>query len=89
MDTLKIDLSLTGKVLTHPASRDLIREIVGIGERFQLRVVAVGVESPDQLAALNALGEMDMQGYLLAPPVPIEEFHQLLSAPSLSHERER
>jgi EAL domain-containing protein (putative c-di-GMP-specific phosphodiesterase class I)/GGDEF domain-containing protein len=89
VDTLKIDLSLTAKVLTHPASRDLIREIIGIGERFQLRVVAVGVESPDQLAALNALGEIDMQGYLLAPPVPIEEFHQLLSEPSLSHERER
>jgi EAL domain-containing protein (putative c-di-GMP-specific phosphodiesterase class I)/GGDEF domain-containing protein len=87
-DTLKIDPSLTGKICTHPASRDLIREIVGIGERFQLRVVAVGVEAPDQLETLSQLGDVNLQGYLLAPPVPIGEFHQLLSATSPSDEQE-
>lgn len=87
-DTLKIDRSLTSKVSTHPASRELIREIAAIGERFQLRVVAVGVEAPDQLEALSALGEMEMQGYLLAPPVPINEFHQLLSTAPESDEHE-
>jgi EAL domain-containing protein (putative c-di-GMP-specific phosphodiesterase class I)/GGDEF domain-containing protein len=87
-DTLKIDRSLTSKVSSHRASRELIREIAAIGERFQLRVVAVGVETPDQLDALSALGEMEMQGYLLAPPVPISEFHQLLSTMPESDEHE-
>ena len=87
-DTLKIDRGLTSKVCTHPASRDLIREIASIGERFQLRVVAVGVETPEQLEALSSLGEMDMQGYLLAPPVSISEFHRLLSRPNSPDEVE-
>ncbi|MFV2089890.1 MAG: EAL domain-containing protein, partial [Pseudomonadales bacterium] len=33
-DTLKIDRSLIAKIDTHPASRDLIREIWAIGDRF-------------------------------------------------------
>lgn len=78
-DTLKVDKTLVARVCSHPASRDLIREIAGMGERFQLRVVAVGVETPDQLEILNQIGEMDIQGFLLAPPVPINEFHRLLS----------
>lgn len=78
-DTLKIDRQLVARVVGHPSSRDLVSEIIGIGERFQLRVVAVGVETPDQLTTMRALGDVDIQGYLLSPPVPISEFHQLLS----------
>jgi EAL domain-containing protein (putative c-di-GMP-specific phosphodiesterase class I)/GGDEF domain-containing protein len=86
-DTLKIDRSLVAKVCTHAASRELVSEIAGIGERFGLRVVAVGVEAPEQLDTLSRLGDMDVQGYLLSPPVPIGEFHQLLSpGPELEQE---
>jgi EAL domain-containing protein (putative c-di-GMP-specific phosphodiesterase class I)/GGDEF domain-containing protein len=87
-DTLKIDRRLVSQVCSHAASRDLIGEIASIGSRFQLRVVAVGVEAPEQLEALKALGQMDIQGYLLSPPVPIGEFHQLLSSAS-AEEQER
>ncbi|MEM8766256.1 MAG: bifunctional diguanylate cyclase/phosphodiesterase [Pseudomonadota bacterium] len=78
-DTLKIDRQLIAQVAQHEASRDLVREIAAIGERFQLRVVAVGVETPEQLAVLRELGPMEIQGYLLSPPVPLGDFHQLLS----------
>jgi len=77
-DTLKIDRELIGRVDSHAASRDLVAEINGIGERFQLRVVAVGVETPEQLRILHGLGDLEVQGFLLAPPVPIGEFQQLL-----------
>ncbi|HEY5647311.1 MAG TPA: GGDEF domain-containing phosphodiesterase, partial [Pseudomonadales bacterium] len=78
-DTLKIDRHLVSKVAEHASSRELISEIIGIGDRFQLRVVAVGVETPAQLSEIRKLGDVDIQGYLLSPPVPIAEFHQLLS----------
>jgi EAL domain-containing protein (putative c-di-GMP-specific phosphodiesterase class I) len=77
-DTLKIDRQLIDRVDSHPASADLVAEIASIGERFQLRVVAVGVETPEQLQTLRNLGEIEVQGYLLSPPVPIGEFQQLL-----------
>lgn len=78
-DTLKIDRQLIRRVDSHPASADLVAEIASIGERFQLRVVAVGVESPEQLQIVRNFGEMEVQGYLLSPPVPIGEFQQLLA----------
>lgn len=87
-DTLKIDRQLVNRVDNHPASRDLIAEIAGIGDRFQLRVVAVGVETPEQLRSLRDVGEMEIQGYLMAPPVPIGEFHQLLSVGSTKQKKE-
>ena len=71
--------ALSRKVDSHPASADLVAEIASIGERFQLRVVAVGVETPEQLQTLRGLGDMEVQGYLLSPPVPIGEFQQLLA----------
>ncbi|MGE0622197.1 MAG: EAL domain-containing protein [Pseudomonadales bacterium] len=87
-DTLKIDRQLVGRIVDHPSSRDLVSEIVAIGDRFQLRVVAVGVESPAQLATLRELGDVDIQGYLLSPPVPISEFHQLLSTGNTAKQKE-
>ncbi len=78
-DTLKVDRRLVQRITSHAASRDLIREIANIGQRFQLRVVAVGVETPEQHQALRQAGEMDLQGFLLSPPVPMGEFHRLLS----------
>jgi EAL domain-containing protein (putative c-di-GMP-specific phosphodiesterase class I) len=36
------------------------------------------VETPEQLQTLRNLGEIEVQGYLLSPPVPIGEFQQLL-----------
>lgn len=87
-DTLKIDRQLIGRVDSHPASRDLVAEINGIGERFQLRVVAVGVETPGQLQTLKSLGDLEVQGYLLAPPVPIGEFQQLLAVGSDRRKKE-
>ena len=87
-DTLKVDRELVQRSDSHAASRDLIREIANIGQRFGLRVVAVGVETPEQLAAVQRLGEVDVQGFLLSPPVPISEFHQLLSAQSEKQRKE-
>ncbi|MGD8415775.1 MAG: bifunctional diguanylate cyclase/phosphodiesterase [Pseudomonadales bacterium] len=87
-DTLKIDRHLVAKVTRHPSSRALVEEIVAIGERFQLRLVAVGVETPEQQKVLGQLGDVEIQGYLLSPPVPIEEFHQLLSTGQTKQQKE-
>ena len=38
-----------------------------------MRVVAEGVEAPDQLLRLLAHGCDEVQGYLIARPAPIEE----------------
>lgn len=78
-DTLKIDRSLISRMEDDPEARELISHICQLGQRFELRVVAVGVERPAQLTDLERLGCTDVQGYLLSPPVSLEQFRSLLN----------
>ncbi len=78
-DTLKIDRSLISLLEDDREARELIERICELGRRFELRVVAVGVERPEQLAALERFGCTDVQGYLLSPPVSLAQFRELLN----------
>lgn len=49
---------------------------------LDLRVIAEGVENIDQFALLRALGCEEIQGYLLSPPIPAEEFTQFVKHPT-------
>ena len=78
-DTLKIDRSLVASVETDASARTLIEQICRVGQRFQLRVVAVGVETEEQRRILEDLGCTDVQGFLFSSPVPLNEFQRLLN----------
>jgi len=87
-DTLKIDRALVERVETDADARELIEQICGLGQRFGLRTVAVGVERESQLALLRNAGCTDVQGYLFSPPVSLERFGELLAgAPTLHRGR--
>jgi EAL domain-containing protein (putative c-di-GMP-specific phosphodiesterase class I)/GGDEF domain-containing protein len=77
-DTLKIDRSLIAALCHDTQAADLVSQICALGRRFKLRVVAVGVETDEQLTRLADYGCSDVQGYLLSPPVPLGDFYQLL-----------
>ena len=88
VDTLKIDRSLIANLETDPQAADLVQQICQLGDRFKLRVVAVGVENEAQLQRLGDFGCSDVQGYLLSPPVSLEDFHQLLGRSVFSNHKE-
>lgn len=77
-DTLKIDRGLIAVMCNDPQAADLVEQICQLGTRFKLRVVAVGVETDEQLTRLADYGCSDVQGYLLSPPVPLGDFQHLL-----------
>ena len=52
--------------------------ICELGTRFQLRVVAVGVENEAQRDALIDCGCTVAQGYFYTAPVPLESFQRFL-----------
>jgi len=56
-----------------------IRELLRLGADLGMSVVAEGVERPEQLAELQAMGFAYVQGYLLSRPVPADEVEPLLS----------
>ena len=56
------------------ASSALVRAIINLARDLALRVVAEGVETPEVLETLAALGCHAAQGYTIARPMPAEQF---------------
>lgn len=69
---LKIDKSFIRDITSNDNDSVLVDAILSIAERFGLRVVAEGVETLEQRNFLRDRGDVVFQGYLYAPPVPVE-----------------
>jgi diguanylate cyclase (GGDEF)-like protein len=65
---VKIDRSFIADI-SDVDSAGLIAGIIGLGRGLRMRIVAEGVETPEQLQVLRALGCDRIQGYLLGRPV--------------------
>ncbi len=79
LDTIKIDRSFITDVATDPDNAEIVKAIVSMGHALRRRVVAEGVETVQQLAALRRIGCDEIQGYLYSPPVPGDELLTLLA----------
>lgn len=78
LDALKIDRSFVGGMDggttgAHKGA-EIVRTIVALARSLGVRVVAEGVETHEQLAALRALGCDFAQGYLISPPLSADAF---------------
>jgi diguanylate cyclase (GGDEF)-like protein/PAS domain S-box-containing protein len=71
-DFIKIDRSFVAGVGEGRADSAITKALVTLGRGLGLRVFAVGVETPQQLASLTALGCELGQGFYFSPPVRAE-----------------
>jgi EAL domain-containing protein (putative c-di-GMP-specific phosphodiesterase class I) len=69
LDTLKIDTSFVRGLTTNAADQSIVNAIVSLAHNFNLKVVAEGVETREQLDFLRESGCEAVQGYLVCPPV--------------------
>ena len=70
---LKIDKSFIDKIMDSDRDRNLVETIVMLAHRFDLSVVAEGVETADQLEALRQMNCDYVQGYYLSKALPNNE----------------
>lgn len=77
--TLKLDRTFIQDLDTDSAHRWLVKAMVTMGRRFQLSVIAEGVETGEQLAFLKECGCPFVQGYYFARPMPLEELKKKLT----------
>ena len=80
IDELKIDRSFVMDVDQGDKGGALIAAIVTLAHLMRMQVVAEGVETAGQAAALQRLGCDVHQGYFYARPMPVEAFEKLLSS---------
>lgn len=78
VDALKIDQSFIRDATTDPNDAEIIRAIVAMARSLNLKIIAEGVEKPEQLAFLAELDCHVYQGYLFSEPLTLERFEALL-----------
>jgi len=69
IDTLKIDQSFVKQITTNPADATIVIAVINMGKSLRQRVIAEGVETPEQHAFLLAQHCDEGQGYYFARPM--------------------
>ncbi len=80
LDSLKIDKSFIDDIPHLQDDMEIAATIIAMGHMLGFKVLAEGVETPEQLAFLQDKGCDAYQGYLKSKPVPADEFVELLRA---------
>jgi diguanylate cyclase (GGDEF)-like protein len=80
LDALKIDQSFIRRITTNPDETTIVGAIISMGRSLNLRVLAEGVETANDLGFLRAHDCDEAQGYYFSPPLPPTQFAQMLRA---------
>jgi diguanylate cyclase (GGDEF)-like protein/PAS domain S-box-containing protein len=81
VDSIKIDRAFVIDMAKGPAGMALISLIIRLAHALKLTVVAEGVETQEQARLLALLGCDEMQGFLIAQPLPADAFAARFLAP--------
>lgn len=80
LDALKIDQSFVRQITPKPAEAGIVSAIISMGQSLNLRVIAEGVETEEDLAFLKAHNCDEAQGYLFSRPIPAKAMVSWLEA---------
>jgi DNA-binding CsgD family transcriptional regulator len=69
---LKIDQSFVSDLTTSRDSQAIVKTIIDLADNMGMGCVAEGVETEEIAELLEQMGVRDMQGYLIARPMPVE-----------------
>ena len=78
IDKLKIDRCFVEEMTRRTEDASIVRAIISLAHSLHLKVIAEGVETPEQLALLTELGCDQYQGYHFSPALLPERFAELV-----------
>jgi diguanylate cyclase (GGDEF)-like protein len=86
LKALKIDRSFVRELATTPGGTATVREFINIGRSLDLRVIAQGVETAEDLELLWEYDCDEAQGNFFSLPVPPDQLTRLLQPTLSMHE---
>jgi EAL domain-containing protein (putative c-di-GMP-specific phosphodiesterase class I) len=81
IDRLKLDKSLTQSMTPAKTTVGIVHALISLGVELGVEVIAEGVETASQFKMLTELGCRQVQGYLLARPMPAVQAQIVLRKP--------
>ena len=76
---LKIDRSFVTNIDKSKDGAAIARMIIGLAETLNMKVLAEGVETLEELECLKSLGCYNYQGFYFSKPIPFTDFVELLN----------
>lgn len=76
---LKIDRSFVTNIDKSRSSAAIASMIISLAKTLNMKVLAEGVETKEELNCLKSLGCYDFQGFYFSKPMPFDEFSALLT----------
>ena len=75
---LKLDMNMTRDYFDKKKAKYAVKATVNMVHDMQLKVVAEGIETKEQLMAMNKIGVDYIQGYYFSKPLPTDEFLEFI-----------
>jgi EAL domain-containing protein (putative c-di-GMP-specific phosphodiesterase class I) len=89
LDRIKIDRSFISNLGRTDRSLAIVRAVIGLAHGLGVPVLAEGVETNAQLAAVIKEGCDEVQGYLIGRPQPIQAYRCIAAAGNFADVRTR
>ena len=77
IDTIKIDQSFIRNIDSNSTNEKIVQTIIRMAEELDLRIIAEGIETTEELVAIDDLGCNCYQGYLFGRPISFDQFSEL------------
>ena len=79
-DKINIDRSFVSNQGQNPQDAGIVQAVVTMGQSLRMLVVAEGIETVQQADLLESFGCDELQGYLFARPMPIDDVEAYLES---------
>lgn len=87
LDALKLDRTFVTELAVRQETRSFVQSVLSMAHNLHMKVIVEGIETPEQLELMRALGTNEAQGFLLGRPTP-NPMEQLAWGADLKRSRE-
>ena len=76
IDILKMDKSFFDEILSNERAKAIVESVIQMAKRLEMKTVAEGIETKEQVEYLRKIGCDIIQGYYFSKPMTIDEFEK-------------